>query len=264
MTTKTTTTTTTKAPAKTSAKATARAAATASAKTTTKTPDPYSGTVAAIRGYRSGSDQWAVADALLEEVSQGRNRSLFAAVRIATERAGVQPLSVSAMRQYRDCAARIPEADRIPGVTFSAHRNALAAPDPLKVLGDLVAVHGPKGVTVAKVREAVNVANGTMNAPKVPRTVNLSGVGTTALLSSVIDRETSDPSGVAADAAKISAEGLKVLQRIVTAAKAARKAKATKAATWGTKAKTEAKAPAKAKAAKAKAKARKGGDLRGL
>lgn len=123
----------------------------------TTTPAPYAGSVDAVRAAREGSDLWQIADALLAEVGQGEAREKFRAVVRACEENGVRPYSVSALRQYRDVAARWPVSDRIPGVSFSAHRAALPAPDPVQVLNDMVKRHG-KDVPVRTVKDAATIA----------------------------------------------------------------------------------------------------------
>jgi len=108
---------------------------------------------------RDGSSNWDLADALLAEVGQFDDRRRFNAVRRSAESAGVEPLSVSALRQYRDVAHHWPPSDRIPGVSFSAHRASIPAPDPKGLLTDLADVHGPNRVTVKKVNASVAVVN---------------------------------------------------------------------------------------------------------
>lgn len=133
--------------------------------TTTPTPGPYNESVDAIRGLRDGNDRWGLADALLAEVGPFDTRSKFDDVRTAAESAGVVPLGVSALRQYRDVAHHWPPGDRVPGVSFSAHRAALPTDDPRGLLTDLAAAHGPKGVTVKVVNDAVAVVAGNAPAP---------------------------------------------------------------------------------------------------
>lgn len=148
--------------------------------TTTTTPggSGYSASVEATRRTREGSDKWSIADALLSEVGPGEARSGFNSVTVACEESGVRPYSVSAMRQYRDVAARWPEALRIPGVSFSAHRAALPASDPESLLRGLVQVHGVE-VPVRVVAEAVRVANGGVAAMTSPTAS--ADLGTSAL-----------------------------------------------------------------------------------
>ena len=84
---------------------------------------------------------------------------------------GIPSKSVNTLRLYRDVAIRFPASERVTGVSFSAHREALSGSnnDPAlakQVLIDLSAKHGPAGVTVTTVKAAMGAATGKVVASK--------------------------------------------------------------------------------------------------
>lgn len=120
----------------------------------------YKATVKAM-GVRN-EHPWHLADALLAEVPANATNKLFDQVATAVRDAGLKPLGISAMRQYRDTAWHWNGAKytRIPGVSFTCHRLALASANPEGLLRSLAAQHGAENVTVSMVREAVAIEHG--------------------------------------------------------------------------------------------------------
>ena len=210
--------------------------------TTIKTGN-YDGSVSAMRGMREGADRWTVADALLAEVGQGDSRAAFRGVAIAAEGQGVKPLSISAMRQYRDTAARWPIGERIDGVNFSAHRAALVAEDPADVLRTLAAKYGAHKVTVSKVNDEVRVRAGTAK-PQRARSVSVKNATTEELLRNLYHRMQATPQDFAEGLKGASDGSLSNVRNAFDAELAARASKASKAAVWGSAPKGAAKVPA--------------------
>lgn len=103
-------------------------------------------------------NEWDVADALLVEVSPSRvgvrNSSKGTWEQLAQVLAdeGIE-YSVSTLRQYRDAAAKWAPDNRVEGVSFTAHRYASKASDPVAVITNIKKLKGK--VTTADVKAAV-------------------------------------------------------------------------------------------------------------
>lgn len=227
--------------------------------TTTKN---YGESVDALKSLKSGSDRWRLADSLLKEVGPGESRSRFQAMRREAEEDGIEnPLSVSALRQYRDVAAHWPPDTRIDGVSFSAHRAAKdGSDDPQGLLRDLVATHG-KSVTVATVKDAAAVLKG--STPTASQSgssgASLSEASPTALLGHLISRYQSESESVLSVVDKTA---LKYLSEIVKETERRYAIAGKKAKAWsGKSAKSES---AKSEEETERERKRAAGDLRGL
>ena len=117
----------------------------------------------AVAEFRTQQNQWAIADAILTTVPANSKHqgNAFWKIQQACRKANVKPLSVSAMRQYRDTASRWDPATRINGVNYTAHRKALGVKNPTSLLAGVIKAAGsPSAVTVAAVTAAVNASNG--------------------------------------------------------------------------------------------------------
>ena len=153
----------------------------------------FTETTSAIRGKREGADNWTLADALLAAVPQHAPRTLFAEVRRAAEREGVRPYGADTLRIYRDAAARWAPADRIPGVSFTAHREALLASDPVATLRDLADTLGAENVAVSDVRAAISaLAPSAPAVPAAPVGATLAEVGADTLAQELANRYRDD------------------------------------------------------------------------
>jgi uncharacterized protein (DUF1778 family) len=122
--------------------------------------------IEAMRSIHTESDRWRLAEALCQEVPAGSQG--FAEIIDEAKTAGVLgALKLQTLRLYRDTAVRWPADQRVPNVSFSAHREAMVMQDKAaKMLTDLARSLGADKVTVASVRQAVAVQRGT--AAKTP------------------------------------------------------------------------------------------------
>jgi hypothetical protein len=143
------------------------------------------------------------------------------------------------LRLYRDVAIRFPASKRVPLVTFSAHREAIAIGDADKaraVLIELAAKHGAAGVTVTTVKQAIGAATGNV-AKATPKAAGKaqSGYGDIA-----VDLSMGGKKFIAALDSMVATNGVTLdglhtgISAVLTAvesmrAKAARKAQAAKA-----------------------------------
>jgi hypothetical protein len=135
------------------------------ATTTTTDAARLNGVLDAMQSVQSEDDRWHLAEALHTLIKSGTNG--FDKVLDAATAKGVSGgLSATTLRLYRDTAARWPSAKRVPGVSFSAHREAMVmiAPDGStqkaeKLLKDL-AKNGADKVTVKQVRQAAAISSG--------------------------------------------------------------------------------------------------------
>ena len=124
----------------------------------------------ALRDVHDEASLWKLSDELVKVAPQG-----VAAVEEVVKQArvrGIPTKSANTLRLYRDVAIRFPSSKRVPLVTFSAHREAIAIGDvdkARKVLTELVAKHGAEGVTVTTVKQAIGAATGNVAkaTPKV-------------------------------------------------------------------------------------------------
>lgn len=128
----------------------------------------------AIRDIASDQDGWRLADVLVATVPNGVKP--FADLLKRAQDAGIAgKLKVDTLRLYRDTAKHWPADQRVPGVSFSAHREAERLNDvdaAVKLLRDLAATSsGAANVTVTAVRSAVAVKRGHTPKPaNAPRT----------------------------------------------------------------------------------------------
>lgn len=149
------------------------------ATTTTKAPDAkVRGVLDAMREVTSEEDRWHLAEALFALIPKGEEG--FDAIIDEANKAGVLgKLSANTLRLYRDTARLWPKSSRVPGVSFSAHREAqgMIGSDgdtkrAEKMLSDLAKGGGPDKVTVASVRREAMARQGktpkagTRTAPK--------------------------------------------------------------------------------------------------
>ena len=128
----------------------------------------YDSVCDAIRDVHDEQSLWHLSDELVKVAPNGVE-SVQAVVDQATVR-GIPVKSVNTLRLYRDVAHRFPASKRVPLVSFSAHREAIAVGDvdqAKRVLEELVAKHGASGVTVTTVKQAIGAATGKVpTAPK--------------------------------------------------------------------------------------------------
>jgi len=117
----------------------------------------YTQSVDAIRNMSTENDKWVLGDALLIEVPMGASRTLFDGVRDAAVKEGLKPLKTATLRMIRDTAHHWPPDQRIPGISFTAHRSANSA-DPKyrqRILLDLVKQYGEDAITKKMVFDEV-------------------------------------------------------------------------------------------------------------
>jgi hypothetical protein len=234
----------------------------------TTTTTNFASVVAALRDVHDEASLWHLSDELAAAIPQGD----VSPVVKAAEQAGVPVRSANTLRLYRDVAVRFPKGQRVSGVSFSAHREALtvgSATDAETLLHDLVSKMGSAGITVTTVRRAVQAQTGkgaasTAGVGKAGAAVKLTWAQIMADLCAggpdliaQIDVVTSATSGVSLDTlhAGLNKVLTEVENRRVKAARAAAKKKAPVQAA--------AKAPAPAAPRKAAAKGG-AGDLRDL
>ena len=121
----------------------------------------------ALRDVHDEASLWKLSDELVKVAPSG-----VAAVETVVAQAkvrGIPTKSTNTLRLYRDVAIRFPASKRVPLVTFSAHREAIAIGDAdkaRKVLEELAAKHGAANVTVTTVKQAIGAATGKVAAPK--------------------------------------------------------------------------------------------------
>jgi hypothetical protein len=133
------------------------------------------GVFTAMRHIQSETERWILADALFEAVPHGEY-GLGDLLEEAKQEGVAGKLSVTTLRLYRDTANRWPVASRIPGVSFSAHREAekgiksLGATQVAKILQDMADANGPDKVTITAVRAAIAGRQGKSVTPKSPAT----------------------------------------------------------------------------------------------
>jgi hypothetical protein len=124
--------------------------------------------IEAMRSIQTEGDRWHLAEALRSQVPQGSTG--FEEILDEAASAGVAgALKVNTLRLYRDTANRWPATERVPNVSFSAHREAMVLESTkaaAKMLADLSKNLGPHKVTVASVRKAIAIQRG--NAVPAP------------------------------------------------------------------------------------------------
>jgi hypothetical protein len=121
----------------------------------------------AIKDVHDEASLWRLSDELVRIAPQGV-KAVEAVVAQAAAR-GIPTKSVNTLRLYRDVAIRFPANERVSGVSFSAHREAIVlgtTAEAVQVLNDLVTKHGAAGVTVTTVKSAVQASTGKVPAAK--------------------------------------------------------------------------------------------------
>ena len=124
----------------------------------------------ALRDVHDEASLWRLSDELVKIAPSGV-QSVEDVVTQAKAR-GIPTKSTNTLRLYRDVAIRFPANERVPLVSFSAHREAIAIGDVAKarkVLQELAAKHGPDGVTVTTVKKAIGAATGKVSATPSPK-----------------------------------------------------------------------------------------------
>ena len=234
----------------------------------------------AIKDVHDEASLWRLSDELVVIAPAGV-QSVENVVAQAKAR-DIPTKSVNTLRLYRDVAIRFPANERVAGVSFSAHREAIAigtTAEAVQVLDDLVKQHGAAGVTVTTVKAAVQAKSGKVSAPKqsvkpqsaladVARDLsNNAGKGFISELDALtaINGITLDGlhAGVSHLLAAIESKRARAARKAAQAAKSTPKVQPAKAGPRNGKAATSGKAtPVKASAGKAAA--GKAGDLRDL
>ena len=128
----------------------------------------YDGAVEALRDVHDEASLWHLSDELVKIAPTGV-QSVQNVVDQATAR-GIPTKSVNTLRLYRDVAIRFPATERVGGVSFSAHREAITMPtvaEAKALLTDLAVKHGAGGVTVTTVKAAIGAATGKVKAAPV-------------------------------------------------------------------------------------------------
>jgi hypothetical protein len=224
----------------------------------------------ALRDVHDEASLWRLSDELVVIAPKGVE-AIEKVVAQAKVR-GIPVRSANTLRLYRDVAHRFPKGKRVPLVSFSAHREAIAVGDTDKaqaILIDLAKRHGEEGVSVTTVKDAVRASLGktTSTTPKASKaSTTYADIAADLCLGSgkkfiaELDTIVLLP--------KVSLDGLHAGLTTVLTAIEAKRAKAARKAPKTAPAKAAARpAPARrtpAKAAPAKAAAGKQGDLRGL
>lgn len=141
------------------------ATATATKPATTKPNTKLDSVVEALRDVHDEATLWHLSDELAKIAPSGV--AAVQSVYDEAQRRGIPSKSVNTLRLYRDVAIRFPASERVPLVSFSAHREAIAIGDVTqakKVLTELAAKHGPGGVTVTTVKRAIGAQTGKVSA----------------------------------------------------------------------------------------------------
>jgi hypothetical protein len=121
----------------------------------------------ALRDVHDEASLWTLSDELVKVAPKGVE-AIEKVVAQAKVR-GIPTKSANTLRLYRDVAHRFPRGKRVPLVSFSAHREAIAVGDTdaaQAILIDLAKKHGEEGVSVATVKTAVQAALGKTPTPK--------------------------------------------------------------------------------------------------
>jgi hypothetical protein len=126
----------------------------------------YDSVCDAIKDVHDEASLWHLSDEIIKIAPAG-----VEAVDRVVEQAkarGIPVKSSNTLRLYRDVAIRFPATERVPLVSFSAHREALVlgnSADARKLLLELVKQHTAEGVTVTTVKTAVGAKTGNVKAP---------------------------------------------------------------------------------------------------
>lgn len=245
--------------------------------TTSPTKSDYDALAEAILAEVDEAGAWRVADLIYKVAPSGVQAVEQAHAEMKAR--GVPVKSVNTMRVYRTVAANFPPAERVAGVSFSAHReatrNMTSTDDAKQLLGKLVADHGAGNVSITTVRKAVQAATGKVPAAKAKSSPSQSR--STTYDEVAFDLVKGGRQFIGALDGMLALDGVtldglhsgltKVLAEVENRrAKQARKAAAAKKPTTTSPRRTPRKPAAKKAAAKspAKAAAGKAGDLRGL
>jgi hypothetical protein len=254
---------------------------------TIATPAPvatYDKVCDALRDVHDEASLWRLSDELVKIAPQGV-QAVDEVVRQAKVR-GIPTKSTNTLRLYRDVAIRFPSAERVPLVSFSAHREAIGGFDgdakkARSLLEDLSKKHGPEGVTVTTVKKAIGAATGNMAkvvgkvAPAAPATsyaavaIDLSAKHGKVFVAELdamlaVNGVTLDGlhAGLSAVLAEVEARRSKAVRKAAAAKAAAKPApKVQGKASVSTRPTSR---PAVPRSANGKAPVKKGGDLRGL
>lgn len=230
----------------------------------------YDAAIDAMRSLQTEGDRWNLGEQLLVLVPRGvatddRDKTTFAAIIEAATAQGVGgKFKPTTLRLYRDTAARWPKDQRVPNVSFSAHREAMVLNDvnsQVRTLNDLVKTHGAGNVTVSRVRDAVRIKQGKGAKPAKAETP--------VAFDAITDIKHGAPKLIAAIPSSTSSADLDKLNAGLSKALAYVDRLRAKAAAKASKAKrtaTTPKAPVKkaTPGAKARAAAAAKGDTRGL
>lgn len=136
---------------------------TAAPSTSTDPASPFAPCIDAMRDISSEQAKWDLGDAIVAAIPDGSADSMWAELAQQADDAGVRGrMSGHTLRTYRDTASRWDKVDRIPGVSYSAHREVahIKEPQRTQILRDAIAdpqgANGqPARVTVRAVRARV-------------------------------------------------------------------------------------------------------------
>lgn len=227
---------------------------------TIPTPDQLDKVIDAMRSIQTEGDRWNLAEQLAYLIPSGSS-GFGEVIEAATHEGVLGKLKENTLRLYRDTAIRWPSDDRVPNVSFSAHREAMVignTKEAARMLADLAKNGGAAQVTVANVRAAARVKMG--KPPVAPKTTT-----TTKAVDVLADLKGGAPELIAALTTSTSTTDLDKVQaglnKAIAHVERLRAKAARKAAADAKKAPASKKAPA-TKAAPAAKKA--AGDIRGL
>ena len=127
--------------------------------------------------------------------------------------------------------ARWPKGSRIAGVSFTAHRAALLAPDPRAILADLANARGAENVTVGDVKAEIAALRPTPTAAPVAPGIGIADADADALAVALAARWDAEGEGIFADLGRASA-AVAALGVMVAAFDKSAKARARKSAQW--------------------------------
>lgn len=241
------------------------------------TPTNFDTVVDALRDVHDEASLWRLSDELVKVAPSGV--AVVEQVVAAAKTRGIPTKSANTLRLYRDVAHRFPVSERVELVSFSAHREAIAVGDvklARKTLEDLAAKHGPAGVTVTTVKQAIGAATGKVPAKKA-------AAKSSTYRDLAVDLESGGKAFIAELDALVATNGVTLdgmhagLTAVLTAVEAKRSKANRKSSSRSRKPVDPSKSPAarkakaaanraasKSKHAPAKAAAGKAGDLRDL
>jgi hypothetical protein len=128
------------------------------------TKNGMSEVIDALRSVETETERWRLADALAKKVPTGL-AGFDEILDVAKQRGIRGSLKRNTLRQYRDTAVRWPVRDRLPNVSFTAHKKAQDAgtlADAKRVLEGILKANAKTGdgVSVAQVTAAINAKKG--------------------------------------------------------------------------------------------------------